>query len=93
MPTGPEGALVRVRSKIADMIDEDSHIFRNLDGENGFFARINKYAESQGVKEDEVRNHHGNHAREIGGFIALPGYWRFGSPVQSYDRGGCSVSR
>lgn len=51
MPTEPEGALVRVRSKIADMINEDSIILQNLDGENGFFARINKYAESQGVKE------------------------------------------
>ena len=52
MPTEPEGPLVRVRSKIADLIEEDSPILRNLDGENGFFARINNYAESQGVKED-----------------------------------------
>ena len=57
MPTEPEGPLVRVRSKIADLIEEDSPILRNLDGENGFFARINNYAESQGVKEDKVSSH------------------------------------
>ena len=59
MPTEPEGAMVRVRSKIADMINEDSVILKHLDGENGFFARIDKYAESQGVKdvkEGQARN-------------------------------------
>ena len=52
MPTEPECALVRVRSKITDMIEESSPILRDLDGENGFFARIKNYADWQGVKGD-----------------------------------------
>ena len=52
MPTEPECAIVRVRSKITDMIEEGSPILRDLDGENGFFARINNYADWQGVKGD-----------------------------------------
>lgn len=70
MPTEPEGALVRVRSKIADMINENSVILQNLDGENGFFARINKYAESQGVKDEEVRAPSPG-SRELGGLHTI----------------------
>ena len=66
MPTEPEGALVRVRSKIADMINEDSIILQNLDGEDGFFARINKYAESQGVKEVKEVKVRAHGSREFG---------------------------
>ena len=68
MPTEPEGALVRVRSKIADMINEDSSILQNLDGKGGFFERINKYAESQGVKDEQVPN---TSSRDIGSLHAL----------------------
>ena len=69
MPTEPEGALVRVRSKIADMINEGSSILQNLDGENGFLARINKYAESQGVKEEQVPNY--RRSTEVGSLHAI----------------------
>ena len=71
MPTQPEGALVRVRSKIADMINENSVILRNLDGENGFFARISKYAESQGVKDEDVRGPKVPGFRPLGGLHAI----------------------
>ena len=66
MPTGTEGALLRVRSKIADMINEDSIILKHLDGENGFFAWIDKYAESQGVKNVKEEQ-----ARDIGSLNAI----------------------
>lgn len=74
MPTEPEGALVRVRSKIADMINENSVILQNLDGENGFFARINKYAESQGVKDEEVRAPSPGSRELLGAFT--PSRWK-----------------
>ena len=75
MPTEPECALVRVRSKIADMVEEDSPILRDLDGENGFFVRINSYAESQGVKEVELQGvkeeESRSYVREMGGLQAM----------------------
>ena len=71
MPTEPEGALVRVRSKIADMISEDSVILKHLDGENGFFARITKYAESQGVKDVKEEQARTPGARDVGSLNAI----------------------
>ena len=75
MPTEPECALVRVRSKIADMVEENSPILQDLDGENGFFVRINSYAESQGVKEVELQGVKEEESRsyvhEMGGLHAM----------------------
>ena len=75
MPTEPECALVRVRSKIADMVEENSPILQDLDGENGFFVRINSYAESQGVKEVELQGvkeeESRSYVREMGGLQAM----------------------
>ena len=49
MPTSPEGALVRVRSRIVDMVEDNSPILQKMDGQDGFFEKVNKYAETTGV--------------------------------------------
>ena len=40
---------------MADMIEEESPILHSMDGEQGFFARMSKYAKSQGLKEGGQR--------------------------------------
>ena len=52
MPTQPEGALVRVRSKIGDMVEDGSPVLRKMDGKDGFFEKINRYAVITGVKSE-----------------------------------------
>jgi hypothetical protein len=63
MPTAPEGPLVRVRSKIADLVEENSPILQNMNGEGGFFSRMAKYADSQGIKEGVEKR---TYSREMG---------------------------
>ena len=55
MPTSPEGALVRVRSRIVDFVEDNSPILQKMDGQDGFFEKVNKYAEITGVKGDDSR--------------------------------------
>ena len=43
------------------MIEEASPILRAMDGEQGFFFRMSKYAKSQGLKEGD----HGGSQRPI----------------------------
>ena len=68
MPTAPEGPLVRVRSKIADLVEENSPILQNMDGEGGFFSRMAKYADSQGIKEGVEKR---TYSREMGEMHAM----------------------
>tara|TARA_B100000795_G_scaffold253401_1_gene223556 strand:- start:526 stop:1005 length:480 start_codon:yes stop_codon:yes gene_type:complete len=56
MPTHPQGALVRVRNKIVDMVEDDSPVLQKMDGKDGFFEKINKYAEITGVKVDDFQS-------------------------------------
>eukprot|EP00964_Phaeocystis_antarctica_P009317 scaffold5050_cov62-Phaeocystis_antarctica.AAC.2 len=55
MPTSPEGALVRVRNRIVDMVEDDSPILQKMDGQDGFLEKVKKYAEITGVKGDDSR--------------------------------------